>query len=124
MRAVLFGAGGGGKRLFPDISRKYDVIAFVEAISSTSPMRGRKYKNVRPDLIILDDFQSEDDCRTEEAREKKFKKYSDDVKFAKQRPVKRNGKIIKKGTVLMAWGTQQHKECFYSRLLKLLTIIY
>ena len=41
-----------------------------------------------------------------------------DVKFAKQRPVKRNGKVIKKGTVLMAWGTQQHKECFYSRLLK------
>lgn len=91
---------------------------FVEAISSTSPMRGRKYKNVRPDLIILDDYQSEDDCRTEEAREKKWKKYSDDVKFAKQRPIKRNGKVIKKGTVLMAWGTQQHKECFYSRLIK------
>lgn len=94
---------------------------FVEAISSTSPMRGRKYKNVRPDLIILDDYQSEDDVRTEEAREKKWKRYSDDVKFAKQRPVKRNGKIIKKGTVLMAWGTQQHKECFYSRLLKAAT---
>lgn len=91
---------------------------FIEAISSTSPMRGRKYKNVRPDLIILDDYQSEDDCRTDEARDKKWKKYSDDVKFAKQRPVKRNGKIIKKGTVLMAWGTQQHKECFYSRLIK------
>jgi len=91
---------------------------FVEAISSTSPMRGRKYKNVRPDLIILDDYQSEDDVRTEEAREKKWKRYSDDVKFAKQRPVKRNGKIVKKGTVLMAWGTQQHKECFYSRLIK------
>lgn len=91
---------------------------FVEAISSTSPMRGRKYKNVRPDLIILDDYQSEDDVRTEEAREKKWKRYSDDVKFAKQRPVKRDGKIVKKGTVLMAWGTQQHKECFYSRLLK------
>lgn len=91
---------------------------FIEAISSTSPMRGRKYKNVRPDLIVLDDYQSEDDCRTEEAREKKWKRYSDDVKFAKQRPVKRNGKVIKKGTVLMAWGTQQHKECFYSRLMK------
>lgn len=91
---------------------------FVEAISSTSPMRGRKYKNVRPDLIVLDDYQSEDDVRTEEAREKKWKRYSDDVKFAKQRPVKRDGKIIKKGTVLMAWGTQQHKQCFYSRLIK------
>lgn len=63
-------------------------------------------------------YQSEDDCRTEEAREKKWKKYSDDVKFAKQRPIKRDGKVIKKGTVLMAWGTQQHKECFYSRLIK------
>lgn len=94
---------------------------FVEAISSTSPMRGRKYKNVRPDLIILDDYQSEDDVRTEEARLKKWKRYSDDVKFAKQRPVKRDGKIIKKGTVLMAWGTQQHKECFYSRLIKTAT---
>jgi len=94
---------------------------FVEAISSTSPMRGRKYKNVRPDLIILDDYQSEDDVRTEEAREKKWKRYSDDVKFAKQRPVKRDGKIVRKGTVLMAWGTQQHKECFYSRLIKTAT---
>lgn len=91
---------------------------FIEAISSSSPMRGRKYRNTRPDLIVLDDYQSEDDVRTEEARVKKWKKYSDDVKFAKQRPVKRNGKIIKKGTVLLAWGTQQHKECFYSRLLK------
>lgn len=91
---------------------------FVESISSTSPMRGRKYKNIRPDLIILDDYQSEDDVRTEEAREKKWKRYSDDVKFAKQRPVKRDGVVIKKGTVLMAWGTQQHKECFYSKLIK------
>lgn len=91
---------------------------FIEAISSSSPMRGRKYRNTRPDLIILDDYQSEDDVRTEEARAKKWKKYSDDVKFAKQRPVKRDGKTIKKGTVLLAWGTQQHKECFYSRLLK------
>ncbi|ASN68272.1 hypothetical protein 10S11_10 [uncultured Caudovirales phage] len=28
---------------------------FIEAISSSSPMRGRKYDNCRPDLIILDD---------------------------------------------------------------------
>ncbi|WP_354090320.1 hypothetical protein [Clostridium gasigenes] len=57
-------------------------------------MRGRKYKNVRPDLIILYYYQSEDDVRTEDARVKKWKRYSDDVKFSKQRPVRRNGKII------------------------------
>lgn len=28
---------------------------FIESISSSSPMRGRKYDNCRPDLIILDD---------------------------------------------------------------------
>lgn len=91
---------------------------FIEAISSSSPMRGRKYGNCRPDLILLDDYQSEDDVRTEEAREKKWKRFSDDVKYAVQKAVKRAGKIIKKGTTLIALGTLQHKECFYSRLLK------
>lgn len=46
---------------------------FVEAIASSSPMRGRKYDNCRPDLIILDDYQSDDDVRTEDAREKSGK---------------------------------------------------
>ncbi|ACA46431.1 hypothetical protein FDC22_01260 [Clostridium botulinum] len=94
---------------------------FIEAISSASPMRGRKYDNCRPDLIILDDYQSEDDVRTEQARENKWKRYSDDVKYASQKAVIRNGKIIKKGTTFIALGTLQHKECFYSRLLKMPT---
>ncbi|AZV58840.1 hypothetical protein [Clostridium sp. AWRP] len=91
---------------------------FIEAISSSSPMRGRKYGNNRPDLIILDDYQSEPDVRTEDAREKKWKRFSDDVKYAVQKAVKRAGKVVKKGTTLIALGTLQHKECFYSRLLK------
>lgn len=91
---------------------------FIEAISSASPMRGRKYDNCRPDLIILDDYQSEDDVRTEDARVKKWKRYSDDVKYAVQKAVIREGKVIKQGTVIIALGTLQHKECFYSRLMK------
>ncbi|MGJ0908865.1 hypothetical protein [Clostridium botulinum] len=94
---------------------------FIEAISSASPMRGRKYDNCRPDLIILDDYQSEDNVRTEQARENKWKRYSDDVKYAAQKAVLRNSKIIKKGTTFIALGTLQHKECFYSRLRKLPT---
>nr|WP_269206326.1 hypothetical protein [Clostridium botulinum] len=94
---------------------------FIEAISSASPMRGRKYDNCRPDLIILDDYQSEDDTRTEQARENKWKRYSDDVKYAAQKSVSRNGKVIKKGTTFIALGTLQHKECFYSRLRNLPT---
>lgn len=91
---------------------------FIEAISSGSPMRGRKFDNCRPDLIILDDYQSEDDVRTEDARQKKWKRYSDDVKYASQKAVVRNGKKVKKGTTFIALGTLQHKECFYSRLMK------
>lgn len=91
---------------------------FIEAISSASPMRGRKYDNCRPDLIVLDDYQSEDDVRTEDAREKKWKRFSDDVKYASQKAAIRNGKTVKKGTTFIALGTLQHKECFYSRLSK------
>jgi phage terminase large subunit-like protein len=91
---------------------------FIEAISSTSSMRGRKYGNNRPDLIILDDYQSIEDCRTSEAREKKWNRYANDVKYAVQRAVVRNGKIIKRGSTLIALGTLQHKEDFYSRLMK------
>ena len=90
----------------------------IEAISSSSSIRGRKYNNIRPDLIILDDYQSIDDVRTEEAREKKWNRYSNDVKFASQKPIYRQGKLFKKGTTFIALGTLQHKECFYSRLLK------
>ncbi len=96
-------------------------VSFLEAISSSSPMRGRKYDNCRPDLIILDDYQSEDDVRTEDARLKKWKRFSDDVKYASQKALYRNGKLIKKGTTFIAVGTLQHKECFYSRLIKLPT---
>lgn len=95
--------------------------SFIESISSASPMRGRKYNNIRPDLIILDDYQSEDDCRTDEARIKKWTRFSNDVKFAAQKAVYRAGKIIKKGTTFIALGTLQHKECFYSRLIKMPT---
>lgn len=94
---------------------------FIESISSASPMRGRKYDNIRPDLIFLDDYQSEDDCRTDEARIKKWTRFSNDVKFAAQKAVYRAGKIIKKGTTFIALGTLQHKECFYSRLIKMPT---
>ena len=92
--------------------------SFIESISSASPMRGRKYDNIRPDLIILDDYQSEDDCRTDEARTKKWLRFSNDVKYASQKAVYRNGVVIKKGTTFIALGTLQHKECFYSRLIK------
>lgn len=90
----------------------------VEAISSKSPMRGRKYNNRRPDLILLDDFQDEDDVRTEQARDNKWKRYCDDVKYASQKNIYyKSGNLKKKGTVFIALGTLQHPEDFYARLM-------
>ncbi|MDF1496330.1 hypothetical protein [Caproiciproducens sp. CPB-2] len=97
--------------------------AMIESVSSMSPLRGRKNAvGDRPDLIILDDFQDEDDVRTEAARENKWKRYSDDVKYAKQRPLyDKDGKIKKRGTTMLALGTLICKQDFYDRLRNLST---
>ncbi|MCM3394858.1 hypothetical protein [Cytobacillus oceanisediminis] len=89
----------------------------IESISSTSPMRGRKTKNnVRVELLVLDDFQDDDDVRMAAARDQKWKRFSDDATKAIQKPKKdANGKIIRQAHML-ALGTLQHPEDFYSRL--------
>lgn len=53
------------------------------------------------------DYQKDDDVATADQREKKWKRFNDDVM-----------KSIQQNTcTLIACGTIQHKECFYSRLL-------
>lgn len=79
----------------------------IQSISSASVFRGKNYANIRPDLVILDDYQRDDDVATAEQRDKKWKRFNDDVM-----------KSIQQNTcTLLACGTIQHKECFYSRLL-------
>jgi hypothetical protein len=94
--------------------------SMIESISSTSSMRGRKYGNIRVELAVLDDYQDEDDVSTHEAREKKWKRFVDDVSYAMQKPQYKNGKIVRQGT-LIALGTLQHSEDFYARLMNLPT---
>lgn len=83
----------------------------IQSISASSTLRGKSYGNVRIELLILDDYQKDDEVSTDEQREKKWKKYSEDVKYA----------IQKGNSTLIAVGTLQHSECFYSRLKKLPT---
>lgn len=97
----------------------------IEAYGSDSEIRGVKNEklNIRPDFLILDDFQdSATDVKTEQGRENKWDRYSSAIKYLKQR-TQYNGKgeIIKKGTVSLALGTVQHKEDFYMRLLNSIT---
>lgn len=90
----------------------------IQAISSTSSMRGKKYNGARPSVIIADDYQSKADVITQEARDKKFKTWTEDSGYAGDKAVYRNGKKIKQATKFIVLGTILHRDCFMSRLLK------
>lgn len=87
-------------------------------VSFVSSMRGRKYGIHRPSLIIADDYQSSKDVLTQEARDKKYKTWTEDCKFAGDKPVYRDGVKVKSGTKFIVLGTILHRDCFISRLLK------
>ena len=42
----------------------------VEAIGSGKKIRGRKHRNWRPDLLVLDDIENDENVRTPEQRKK------------------------------------------------------
>ena len=90
----------------------------IQAISSTSSMRGKKYNGNRPSCIIADDYQGKSDIVTEESRDKKFKTWEEDSKYAGDKAVYRKGKKIKQATKFIVLGTVLHRDCFMSRLSK------
>lgn len=90
----------------------------IQAISSTSSIRGKKYGNNRPACIIADDYQGKSDIITEESREKKYRTWMDDADFAGDEAVYRDGVKIKMATKFIVLGTILHRDCFMSRILK------
>lgn len=90
----------------------------IQAISSTSSIRGKKFNGNRPTIIIADDYQGKSDVITQEARDKKYDTWQQDAKYAGDKAVYRNGKKIKMATKFIALGTILHRDCFMSRLLK------
>lgn len=89
----------------------------IQAISSTSSIRGKKYGNDRPFCIIADDYQGKSDIITQESRDKKYRTWMDDAKFAGDEAVIRNGVKIKMATKFIVLGTILHRDCFMSRIL-------
>jgi len=63
----------------------------IQAISSTSSMRGRKYGSSRPDAIIADDYQSRADIITLDSRNKKYNTWIEDAGYAGDEAVYRAG---------------------------------
>ncbi|MBU3142217.1 hypothetical protein [Clostridium sp. CF012] len=79
----------------------------IESVSASSASRGKNDNFTRIDLLIMDDFQKDDEVSTDESREKKWKLYNDSLKNATQANT----------SIMLSVGTIQHKECFYSRIL-------
>ena len=90
----------------------------IQAIGSATSMRGKKYGNHRPTLIIADDYQGKADIESQEARDKKYTLWVQDCGMAGDKAVYRDGKKIKMATKFVVLGTLLHHDCFMSRLLK------
>lgn len=86
----------------------------IQSISASSTLRGKNYGTIRIELLIMDDYQKDDETQTKDQRDKKWKRYSDDVKFA----------IQKGSSTLLAVGTIQNDDDFYARLSRLPTWKY
>ncbi|MBZ9635598.1 hypothetical protein [Clostridium sp. FP1] len=89
----------------------------VQAISSTSSVRGKKFNGSRPSVIIADDYQGKSDVITQEARDKKYNTWIEDAGYAGDEAVIRNGVKVKQATKFIVLGTILHRDCFMSRLL-------
>lgn len=90
----------------------------IEALSSSSSMRGRKHLGKRPTAIICDDIQGLDDVISDQAKIKKMETFQKDVLYAGDTPVFRNGKKVKAGTKYIVLGTTLASDCFISQLLR------
>lgn len=90
----------------------------LQSLSSASSPRGKKYKNARPQLVILDDWINQNDVLTQEARDKKWKIFTQDLAQVGDPAVWRNEKKIRAGTRFIWLGTLLHSDDMGSRLLK------
>lgn len=89
---------------------------YIRAVGSASSVRGSNFKGVRPTVIITDDYQDEKDILTDEAREKKYNRFTKEIEQVGDKAVYRQGKKIKSATKIVNVGTVLHCDCLVSRL--------
>lgn len=90
----------------------------IEALSSTTSLRGRKHLGKRPQYLICDDIAGLDDCLTEQSKQKKLETFQKDVLYAGDTPVYRNNKKIRPGSKYIILGTVLAENDFISSLMK------
>lgn len=89
---------------------------YIRAVGSTTSVRGANWGGVRPTVVIADDYQSEVDVITEDAREKKWNRWCKEVEEVGDTAVFRKGKKVKAATKFVSIGTVLHIDCLISRL--------
>ncbi|MBN3362111.1 terminase [Clostridium botulinum] len=91
---------------------------YIRAVGSSSSVRGANFKGIRPTTVIADDYQDEKDILTEDAREKKYNRWTKEIEQVGDKAVYRKGKKIKSATKIISIGTVLHKDCLMSKLSK------
>ena len=89
---------------------------YIRAVGSTTSVRGANWGGVRPTVVIADDYQSEVDVITEDAREKKWNRWCKEVEEVGDTAVFRKGKKVKSATKFVSIGTVLHIDCLISKL--------
>ena len=89
---------------------------YIRAVGSSSSVRGANFKGIRPTVVIADDYQDEKDILTEDAREKKYNRWTKEIEQVGDKAVYRKGKKIKSATKIISIGTVLHKNCLMSKL--------
>jgi len=88
----------------------------LQSVGSGTSIRGRKFNNYRPSLVIGDDAQDDKDILTQESRDKKYDMWCKQVEEVGNTATYRNGKKINKATKIISIGTILHNSCLISRL--------
>jgi hypothetical protein len=89
---------------------------YIRAVGSTTSVRGANWGGVRPTVVIADDYQSEVDVITEDAREKKWNRWCKEVEEVGDTAVFRKGRKVKAATKFVSIGTVLHIDCLISKL--------
>ena len=89
---------------------------YIRVVGSGTSVRGANWGGIRPTVVIVDDYQSESDIVTEDARTKKYDKFIKEVEQVGDKAVYRDGVKIKSETKIIAIGTVLHIDCLMSKL--------
>lgn len=89
---------------------------YIRVVGSGTSVRGANWGGIRPTVVIVDDYQSESDILTEDARNKKYDRFIKEVEQVGDKAVYRNGVKIKSETKIIAIGTVLHIDCLMSKL--------